>query len=162
MTESIFDRLPAPACAELLGWELIAENPEAGTIEIAFHPDARMLNPHGTVQGGFVAAMLDDTMGPALVSMTGGRFVPSSIDLAVSFVRPVKPGRVNRYALAKQQGMDEAVKWTTRFLEVLGEGQCELRPLFEASDFDPEAFPPEAAAREEATRKAMERNAAGR
>jgi uncharacterized protein (TIGR00369 family) len=78
----------------LLGWELIAENPEAGTIEIAFHPDNRMLNPHGTVQGGFVAAMLDDTMGPALVSMTDGAVVPSSIDLNVAFVRPVKPGRV--------------------------------------------------------------------
>jgi len=64
------------------------------------------------------------------------------------------------YALFQVKTMDEAVKWTTRFLEVLGEGQCELRPLFEASDFDPEAFPPEAAAREEATREAMKRNAA--
>jgi uncharacterized protein (TIGR00369 family) len=53
-----------------------------------------MLNPHGTVQGGFVAAMLDDTMGPALFSMTGGKVIASSIDLNVSFIRPVKPGRV--------------------------------------------------------------------
>lgn len=94
MTQSIFTRLPAPPAAELLGWELIAEDPAAGTIEIAFHPDARMLNPHGNVQGGFVAAMLDDTMGPALVSMTDGACVPSSIDMTVSFVRPVRPGRV--------------------------------------------------------------------
>jgi uncharacterized protein (TIGR00369 family) len=94
MSESIFTRLPAPPAAELLGWELIAERPEKGEIEIAFHPDARMLNPHGTVQGGFVAAMLDDTMGPALVSMTDGAVVPSSIDLNVSFIRPVRPGRV--------------------------------------------------------------------
>jgi uncharacterized protein (TIGR00369 family) len=94
LSESIFSRLPAPPAAELLGWELIAEHPERGEIEIAFHPDQRMLNPHGTVQGGFVAAMLDDTMGPALVSMTDGKVVPSSIDMNVSFVRPVKPGRV--------------------------------------------------------------------
>ena len=63
------------------------------------------------------------------------------------------------YALFQVETMEEAVKWTTRFLEVLGEGQCELRPLFEASDFSPESFPPEAAAREEATRKEMARNA---
>ena len=94
MSDSVFARLPAPPCAELLGWELIAERPEAGEIEIAFHPDARMLNPHGHVQGGFVAAMLDDTMGPALVSMSGGTIAPASIDLQVSFVRPVRPGRV--------------------------------------------------------------------
>lgn len=64
------------------------------------------------------------------------------------------------YALFQVKTMDEAVKWTTRFLEVLGRGECELRPLFDPSDFSPEAFPPEAAAREEATREEMKRNAA--
>lgn len=94
MTDSFFARHPAPPVATLLGWELLAEDPANGTIEIAFHPDARMLNPRGTVQGGIVAAMLDDTMGPALVSMTGGAIMPSSVDLNVSFLRPVQPGRV--------------------------------------------------------------------
>ncbi len=91
---SVFSRLPAPPAAILLGWELVSEDPANGRIVIAFHPDARMLNPHGTVQGGFIAAMLDDTMGPALVSMTNGAVVPSSLDLNVSFIRAVKPGRV--------------------------------------------------------------------
>ncbi|PKP98099.1 MAG: phenylacetic acid degradation protein [Alphaproteobacteria bacterium HGW-Alphaproteobacteria-13] len=94
MADSIFARLPAPPCAVLLGWELIAEYPDEGRIEIAFHPTAQMLNPRGVVQGGFVAAMLDDTMGPALVSMTGGKEVPASIDMSVSFLKPVMPGRV--------------------------------------------------------------------
>lgn len=94
MPDSFFTTHPAPPIATLLGWELIAEDPAAGTIEIAFHPDARMLNPRGTVQGGIVAAMLDDTMGPALVSMTGGTIMPSSVDLTVSFLRPIHPGRV--------------------------------------------------------------------
>jgi uncharacterized protein (TIGR00369 family) len=94
MAESFFAGKQAPPAAELLGWELISEDPAAGTIEIAFHPDGRMVNSRGTVQGGFVAAMLDDTMGPALVSMSGGTLMPSSIDLNVSFIRPVLPGRV--------------------------------------------------------------------
>jgi uncharacterized protein (TIGR00369 family) len=94
MADSIFKRLPAPPAAETLGWELIREDPQAGTVEIAFHPGEAFLNPHGTVQGGFVAAMLDDTMGPALVSKTDGACVPSSIDLNVTFIRAVKPGRV--------------------------------------------------------------------
>ena len=91
---SFFTDKPAPPCAKLLGWELVAEYPEEGRIEIAFHPNETMLNPRGTIQGGFVAAMLDDTMGPALVSMTGGTIAPSSIDINVSFIRPVWPGRV--------------------------------------------------------------------
>jgi len=67
---------------------------------------------------------------------------------------------VASYALFQVKTMDEAIEWTTRFLEVLGEGECELRPIFEASDFAPDIFPPEEAAREEATREQMQRNAA--
>ena len=94
MAECFFTKFPPPPCAVLLGWELIAEYPDQGRVEIAFHPTAQMLNPRGTVQGGFVAAMLDDTMGPALACMTGGTEVPASIDLNVSFLKPVMPGRV--------------------------------------------------------------------
>ena len=94
MPESIFHTHAAPPAAATLGWELIAEYPDEGRIEIAFHPNGTMLNTTGNVQGGFVAAMLDDSMGPALVSMTNGAMVPNSIDLNVSFVRAVKPGRV--------------------------------------------------------------------
>ena len=94
MADSFFTTYEIPPCAKLLGWELIAEDPDAGTIEIAFQPDARMLNARGFVQGGFVAAMLDDTMGPALVVLSGGKIMPSSVDLTVSFLRPVKPGRL--------------------------------------------------------------------
>lgn len=86
--------MPKPPCAELLGWELIDQWPEEGRIEIAFHPSVAMLNPRGTVQGGFVTAMLDDTMGPALVTLTGGKEVPASLDITTTFIRPVMPGRV--------------------------------------------------------------------
>ena len=94
MADSFFAGKPVPPAPALLGWELIAEDQAPGTIEVAFRPDEWMLNPQGTVQGGFVAAMLDDTMGPAPVSMTGGKTMPSSVDLTVSFIRPVLPGRV--------------------------------------------------------------------
>jgi hypothetical protein len=66
------------------------------------------------------------------------------------------------YALFQVKTMDEAVHWTRRFLEVLGKGECELRPVFEASDFSPDALPPEEAKREAATRQQMSRNAARR
>jgi hypothetical protein len=65
---------------------------------------------------------------------------------------------VASYALFQVKSMDEAIHWTTRFLEVLGKGQCELRPIFEASDFPAGVVSPEEAAREEATRQKMRRN----
>jgi hypothetical protein len=44
---------------------------------------------------------------------------------------------VASYALFQVKTMDEAVEWTKRFLEVLGGGESELRPIFEESDFGP-------------------------
>ena len=47
------------------------------------------------------------------------------------------------YALLQVKSMAEAIEWTTRFLKVLGEGECEIRPLFEASDCGPQSCQPE-------------------
>jgi uncharacterized protein (TIGR00369 family) len=85
---------PPPPAAALLGWELLAVDPDAGTIEVAFRASQDFLNPVGVVQGGFLAAMLDDTLGPALVATLGpGEFAPTA-DLHVQFLRPARPGRL--------------------------------------------------------------------
>ncbi len=63
------------------------------------------------------------------------------------------------YALFQVNSMDEAVHWTKRFLEVLGKGECELRPITEAEDFSDAVFTPEERAKEDATRETMKRNA---
>jgi uncharacterized protein (TIGR00369 family) len=90
---SVFDRLPLPPAGELLGWTLRKVDPEAGTIEIGFTADERFLNPAGTVQGGFLAAMLDDTQGPAVFAMTGGAIYAPTIDFTIAFIKPALPGR---------------------------------------------------------------------
>jgi hypothetical protein len=69
---------------------------------------------------------------------------------------------VASYALFEVKDMDEAVMWTKRFLECLGEGQCELRPIFEPTDFAPDVISPEQVAREEAWRKDMDQKLAKR
>lgn len=61
-------RVAPPPAALLLGWELVAIDPEEGTIEVAFQAGSQFTNPVGVIQGGFLAAMLDDTLGPALVA----------------------------------------------------------------------------------------------
>jgi hypothetical protein len=66
---------------------------------------------------------------------------------------------VASYAIFDVKSMDEAVHWTKRFLEVLGKGECEIRPIFEPSDFPADLFPPEAQAQEEAWRKEMDERA---
>ena len=90
---SIFDRFDPPPTAKLLGWTLRAIDTDAGTIEIGFTADERFLNPGGTVQGGILAAMLDDTQGPAFFGMTHGEQYAPTIDFTVSFIKPAQPGR---------------------------------------------------------------------
>ncbi len=90
---SVFDRFDPPPSAKLLGWTLRAIDPDAGTIEIGFTADERFLNPAGTVQGGILAAMLDDTQGPALFGMTNGEAYAPTIDFNVSFVKAARPGQ---------------------------------------------------------------------
>jgi hypothetical protein len=63
------------------------------------------------------------------------------------------------YALFQVKDWDEAIYWTQRFLEVLGQGECELRPIFEFDAFPADVFPPEAVAQEAEVRRQMEQNA---
>jgi uncharacterized protein (TIGR00369 family) len=97
-----------PPAAEVLGWELVAVDPDAGTIEVAFTATEQLLNPVGVIQGGFLAAMLDDTMGPALVATLGpGLFAPTA-DLHVQFLRPARPGRLTGRGRVVRRGKDVA------------------------------------------------------
>jgi uncharacterized protein (TIGR00369 family) len=89
---SIFDNFEAPPSAKLLGWALRAIDTGAGTIEIGFTADERFTNPAGTVQGGILAAMLDDTQGPALFGHTHGEIYAPTIDFNITFVKPARPG----------------------------------------------------------------------
>jgi uncharacterized protein (TIGR00369 family) len=87
-------RAETPAAARTLGWTLEEVDPAAGTIRVGFDARPEFLNPVGRVQGGFLAAMLDDTLGPALVATLGpGQFAPT-LELKVNFLRPALPGRL--------------------------------------------------------------------
>ena len=61
-------RKPAPPAATLLGFKLLEIDPEQGTLRAQFEAKPEFLNPQGHVQGGLLAAMLDDTLGPALMA----------------------------------------------------------------------------------------------
>ncbi len=42
------------------------------------------------------------------------------------------------FAIINVASKDEAMAWSKRFFAVLGEGEGEIRPMFEESDFAPE------------------------
>jgi uncharacterized protein (TIGR00369 family) len=88
---SLFD-IPMPPCAALLGWRLLEANPKEARVTIAFEARPEFRNPAGFIQGGFLAAMLDDTMGPAALMASDGEAYTVSVDMNVSFLKAAKPG----------------------------------------------------------------------
>ena len=106
--DAVEGRVDLPPATRTLGAELIAVDPDAGTIEVGFLAGDSFLNPLGIVQGGFLAAMLDETLGPALIATLGpDQFAPTA-DLHVQFLRPAKPGRLRGQGRVVRRGRDLA------------------------------------------------------
>ena len=91
--EFLAGRQPAPPAAAALGWSLSRVDPDRGEIEVRFDASG-FANPAGNVQGGFLAAMLDDTLGPALVATLPADQFAVTLNLNVSFLRPARPGPI--------------------------------------------------------------------
>ena len=104
MISTALDNLAVPPSAKLLGWHLIDAKPKEGWIKVGFDGKAEFCNPAGFVQGGLLSAMLDDTMGPAVMVMTEGRLYTITISLTVNFLAPAKPGPITAEAKVTQLG----------------------------------------------------------
>lgn len=89
---SIFDRWELPPTSKMLGWRLLAIDRAVQTVEVGFTVGAEFANPTGTVQGGFIAAMLDDAQGTALFGTSDGRHYAPTVDSHVTFVNAARPG----------------------------------------------------------------------
>lgn len=108
MSGTIFDGLEPPAAAKLLGWTLLALDEAEGAIEVGFQGRPEFANPVGNVQGGMLSAMLDDAMGPALLVASKGKYLATTIDLHVHFLRPVPIGPITVKARVTQLGRNIA------------------------------------------------------
>ena len=83
-----------PPCARHLGFELIEFSVEQGWAEVAFSPRPEFANPVGAVQGGFVCAMLDDTMSFAATLSRRFEVVVPTLQTSVSYLKPTPIARV--------------------------------------------------------------------
>ena len=101
---TVLDRYPLPPCAKLLGLDIREADPAEGRVRIAFTARPEFCNAAGAIQGGVLAAMLDDCIGPAVLIGTNAERYPSTIDLNVSFLAPARPGPLFGVARIVQAG----------------------------------------------------------
>jgi uncharacterized protein (TIGR00369 family) len=86
--------LPPPPVARLIGLEI--EQVSEGLVTFAFDPAEFHYNPLGTVHGGILTTVLDSAMGCAVHSRLRAGLSYTTLELKVSFLRPVRvpTGRV--------------------------------------------------------------------
>lgn len=95
--------------AQHLGGAYLKHDAAAGTLTMSFEPRAEFGNSHGNVHGGFMAAMLDVTLG-SVVNAALAQDEPraATLNLNVSYLRPLRLGRVLAEARITRRGRSVA------------------------------------------------------
>jgi uncharacterized protein (TIGR00369 family) len=83
-------RIPAPPIARTLDFRL--ERVTRGEAVFTLEPAEYHFNPIGSVHGGVYATLLDSAAGCAVHSMLAADVGYTSLDLAVRFIAPMRPG----------------------------------------------------------------------
>ncbi|MGF9648234.1 PaaI family thioesterase [Pseudarthrobacter oxydans] len=79
--------IPRPPMAALMNLALVAV--ESGRVEFECRPAEAHYNPLGVVHGGLACTLLDTVVGCAAHSTLAAGFGYTSIDLSVSYLRPI-------------------------------------------------------------------------
>jgi uncharacterized protein (TIGR00369 family) len=82
--------LPPPPIATLLGMDI--EEIGDGFATFVLEPDARMLNPIGSVHGGIAATLLDSCMGCAVHTTLPAGCGYTTAQLNLHYLRSMQPG----------------------------------------------------------------------
>ena len=99
---ALFDRFPRGPMADMVGWRCVGF--EDGDLTLGFTPKPFFCNPMGMIHGGFVASMLDESMGSAILATTAGKSIGATISATTDFMRPAMLGDLTTTARVKNLG----------------------------------------------------------
>lgn len=81
--------LPLNTIAQTLGYDV--SEAESGRVVVTAEPGDHLLNPAGTVHGGFAATLLDSCMGLAIQSTLEKGVGSTTLEFKISLLRPITP-----------------------------------------------------------------------
>jgi uncharacterized protein (TIGR00369 family) len=90
--EFLTGRAPGPPVFQLLGGRLLESKPGSGLMKVQFEAKPEFANAMGTVQGGILAAMLDQTAGQAIMTTLGENELAPTLEIKVNFIKPGQVG----------------------------------------------------------------------
>lgn len=98
----IHKALAAVPYAELLGIELEHVAPGIATLGLTVRRE--LTQNHGVVHGGAVASLIDSAMAFAIIPLLAPKEGVTTVDLTISFLRPVTGGRMKSTAKVVRAG----------------------------------------------------------
>lgn len=107
-----------PPCTETLGMQLTAVDQANLIARFSFEARPEFANPTGAIQGGFIAAMMDEAMSTAAIIASNVTMNAPTLEMKISFLRPLFVGKATAEA--------KILKW--------GKSTC----FIEAELFDPD------------------------
>jgi uncharacterized protein (TIGR00369 family) len=80
--------------ARTIGKRIISVDDESGDVRLGFVAADGFTNRHGTIGGGFLAAMLDSTAAAPLLKKLDDELSAVTTELHIRFERPAAPGEL--------------------------------------------------------------------
>jgi uncharacterized protein (TIGR00369 family) len=130
MTDREYQLNQNPPAAQLLSREVLSVDDETGEVTLRFVAKPEFANRHGTVQGGFLAAMLDSATGMAVMLSLPSEMTAVTARLDVSYLKPANIGPLratSRIVSRDARSADVAAELTTENGLVLATAKAELR-----------------------------------
>jgi uncharacterized protein (TIGR00369 family) len=97
--EKAIDTVPF---AQLLGIEL--DNISSGTATLGLTVRRELLQNHGVVHGGVIASLIDTATAFAIISLLAPSERVTTVDLTISYLRPLTEGRLTTVARVLRSG----------------------------------------------------------
>lgn len=97
-----------PPCSETLGMHLVDVEQDAQRIRMDFQVPGMFANPTGAVQGGFIAAMMDEAMSTCCIIASNVTMTAPTLEMKTSYLRRLMPGKASVEARILKWGRSAA------------------------------------------------------
>ena len=81
-----------PPCSDTLGMRLAEVEQDAQRVRMDFDVPGMFANPTGAVQGGFIAAMMDEAMSTCCIIASNVTMTAPTLEMKTSYLRRLMPG----------------------------------------------------------------------
>jgi len=82
-----------PPCSNTLGMQLADVDQVAQRVRMDFDVPGMFANPTGAVQGGFIAAMMDEAMSTCCIIASNVTMTAPTLEMKTSYLRRLMPGK---------------------------------------------------------------------